>query len=123
MSQDGFTHSSTLNLYTQEYRGLNDNVVQFLNTYCTTISPDDVNNRISCGHLYKVYELFTEKDNLRTVSKKVFKSRIEDAGYKVKTGKVQKVSQQYFEGLALNYNSEELQQYLMEIRIILTQNG
>ena len=123
MSQDGFTHSSTLHMYTQEYRGMNDNVVQFLNTYCTTISPDDAVNRISCGHLYKVYEMFTEKDNLRMVSKKIFKMRVEDAGYKVKVGKVQKASSQYFEGLALNYSNEEVQQYLMEIRIILTQNG
>ena len=123
ISQDGFTHSATLHMYTQEYRGMNDNVVQFLNTYCTTISADDAVNRISCGHLYKVYEMFTEKDNLRTVSKKVFKARVEDAGYKTRTGKVQKASTQYFEGLALNYNNEEVQQYLMEIRIILTQNG
>lgn len=123
MEQDGFSQSAALNMYTQEYRGMNDSVVQFLNTYCTGIPADDTVNRISCGHLYKVYEMFAGKDNLRPVSKKVFKARIEDAGYKVRSGKVQKVSQQYFEGIALNYSSDEVQQYLMEIRIILTQNG
>lgn len=123
MTQDSFTTSAQLNEYTQEYRGLNDNVVQFLNTYCITIPESDTANRISCGHLYQVYQMFCEKDNLRCVSKKMFKMRCEDAGYKVKSGRVQKSTAQYFEGLALNYDSDDLNQYLMEIRVILTQNG
>jgi len=121
MTQDGFTQSSVVNEYTQEYRGLNDNVVQFLNTYCHTVNPDDTQLRISFNNLYKVYELFTEKDNLRTVSKKVFKARMEDSGYKIKTGRVGNSNQQYFEGVALNYENDEVSQYLLEIRIILTQ--
>lgn len=121
MSQDGFTQSNVINNYTQEYRGLNDNVVQFLSSYCTTIPVEDTHGRISYSQLYRVYEMYTEKDNLRTVSKKVFRARVEDAGYKIKVGKIHSSSQQYFEGLGLDYNSEELQQYLMEVRIILTQ--
>ena len=123
MTQDGFSRSNQLNDYTLEYRGLNDNVVQFLSSFCRTAPAEDVNSRLSCGQMYRVYEMYTEKDNLRTVSKKVFKARVEDAGYKVAAGKVHDGSStQFFSGLALNYDSDELNQYLLEIRVILTQN-
>ena len=123
MSQDGFTSSSQIDEYTLEYRGLNDNVVQFLNNYCIEIPDDDQNNRISCNHLYQIYQLYAEKDNLRCVSKKVFRTRIEDAGFKAIKGKVQKTCTQYFQGLALNMNSEDVTQYMLEIRLILSHEG
>ena len=123
MKQDGFTSSSQIDEYTLEYRGLNDNVVQFLNNYCIELPDDDQNNRISCNHLYQIYQLYTEKDNLRCVSKKIFKTRIEDAGFKSTKGKVHSANTQYFKGIALNMNSEEVNQYLLEIRLILSHDS
>lgn len=123
MENDQFTASAQLDDYTAEYRGLNDNVIQFCNEFCTRLQADDANQRISIGHLYEVYQMFTEKDNLRCVSKKVFSQRIQDAGFAKKTGQVDKITTTYFEGLALNYSSDSVNQYLLEIRVILSRNS
>ena len=123
MKNDTFTSSLQLSEYTAEYRGLNDNVIQFLNTYCTRVAVDNAENRISTSHLYEVYQMFTEKDNLRCVSKKVFTQRILDAGFERKNGLVDKTNTTYFSGLALNYQSDDVNQYLLEIRIILSRNN
>ena len=123
MEQDGFTPSAALNEYTQEYRGTNDNVVQFLNTYCKSSPVDEVGSRISVTNLYRIYEMFVEKDNLRCFSKKMFIARIEDSGYPMKLGKVGTSNARYFEGLSLDTENETVQEYMVEIRVILTTNG
>ena len=123
MEQDGFTPSATLNEYTQEYRGTNDNVVQFLNIYCKSSPVDEVGSRISVTNLYRIYEMFVEKDNLRCFSKKMFIARIEDSGYPMKLGKVGTSNARYFEGLSLDTENETVQEYMVEIRVILTTNG
>ncbi|MFI3171141.1 MAG: phage/plasmid primase, P4 family [Eubacteriales bacterium] len=121
MNQDGFTRSNLLREYTQEYRGLNDNVVQFVNTYCRIVDTADIDSRITCDQLYKMYEMFTEKDNLKCVAKKTFKQRMEDAGFPTKTGKFKGGTHRFFAGVSLDYDSSDLQQYMLELRIILSQ--
>lgn len=123
MSQDGFTHSNLLDTYTEEYRGMNDNVMQFLISYCATGVPDCDGTRVSCRQLYEIYTMLAEKDNIRPVSKKIFRARLEDYGFGVKFGRVGAKMSQYFEGVALNYDSEELQNNIVEVRIILTQGA
>lgn len=123
MSQDGFTRSAQLQEYTQEYRGTNDNVVQFINTYCKSSGVDEIGNRISVSSLYRIYEMFVEKENLRAFSKKMFTARIEDSGFPVKLGKIGTSNGRYFEGLSLDTENETVQEYMVEIRVILATNG
>lgn len=123
MENDSFTPSKTLKEYTQEYRGTNDNVVQFINTYCKSAPINEIGSRISVTNMYRIYEMFVEKENLRCFSKKMFSARIEDSGYPIRLGKVGTSNARYFEGLALDMENEAVREYLVEIRVILTTNG
>lgn len=120
MEQDGFSRSKMLAQYTEEYRGMNDTVMQFLTTYCTPVDVADVSKRISCQHLYSIYQMLAGKDNLKPVSKKIFKQRMEDYGYIVARGEVGHRKTAFFAGIGLNEASEELQDNMIEIRVILT---
>lgn len=118
--QDGFTRSAKLAKYTEEYRSMNDTVMQFIVQYCTRVNPADVTTRISSHHLYNIYQMLADKDKLRPVSKKVFRQRLEDYGYQLVRGQVGTGITTYFEGLGLNYESEDLQDNIIDVRVILT---
>ena len=118
MSQDDFSYSDTLALYNTEYRSQNDNVTQFVHTLCTNAPTDD--DKLSINDLYRIYEIWTESEHLRQVSKKVFAQRITDMGFDRKKGYINgKSGQSYFEGLALNKNSEDYLENQLEISIAL----
>lgn len=121
IAQDGFTESALLDTYTLEYRGLNDNVVSFLSNYCCRDSDEGVRaqDRVSARQLYRIYELVSERDNVRCFSKKMFTMRVEEAGYPARYGRVQNNRTRYFSGLYLNKESELVQELMLEINVIL----
>lgn len=119
MDNDGFTQSRVIDKYTQEYRGMNDTVMQFLLTYCEQ-TIDDPSTRISSQNLFTIYKMLAEKDGLRPVSAKVFRQRLEDYGHAQKRGEIQGKHTTYYEGIGLNYASESLNDNIVEIRVILT---
>lgn len=120
MLQDGFSRSSTLSKYTEEYRGMNDTVMQFITTYCRSSSVEIKADRVSCAQMYAIYQMLAEKDNLRPVSAKIFRQRLEDYGYPVTRGEVGQRRTTFFAGLSLNEASEELQDNMIEVRVILS---
>ena len=53
----------------------------------------------------------------------MFIARVEDSGYAMKMGRVGTAATRYFEGLALDEENEVVQEYMVEIRVILSTGG
>ena len=77
-------------------------------------------DRVSCAQMLAIYQMLAEKDNLRPVSAKIFRQRLEDYGYPVTRGEVGQRRTTFFAGLSLNEASEELQDNMIEVRVILS---
>lgn len=122
MAQDGFTRSKSLQLSTQEYRGLNDNVVSFLSTYCKPTTDDILSERISFVQLYEIYYAMMTKEHNRPVKRSTFRQRLSDCGYSLAQGAVGKSRTTFVSGLTINYDSDEFanDDSIIEVRAILT---
>jgi P4 family phage/plasmid primase-like protien len=117
-SQGKFTYCDSLASTTLEYRGLNDNVVQFLQSFTSTMPTDIAETRISTADWYKIYEVFVDREGLHKVSRKVFKLRMNDAGYHTTIGKVGNInSTAYYPKLVLATNLEDVRDSMLEIRL------
>jgi putative DNA primase/helicase len=117
IEQDEFSDCARLQQTNKDYRCQNDNVAQFVLNLCTE---KDQSSKISVSDLYKIYNIWVEREQLRPVSKKVFSSRVADMGYERKKGYINgKSGQSYFEGLYLNVEAEDYLEYALEIRIAL----
>ena len=118
IEQGKFTHCNSLSTTTLEYRGLNDNVVQFLQNFTCTVPEDIPEARTSAADWYKIYEVFTEREGLRKVSRKIFRMRMEDAGYKITIGRVGNInSTAYYPRLTLATELEDVRDSMLDIRL------
>jgi putative DNA primase/helicase len=115
--QGKFTACEELRMTTLEYRGLNDNVVQFI-TNCTKEEDTiDVQKRISTSDWYKIYEIFAEKENIRKVARKTFITRMEDAGCIAVRGTVNSKQTTFYKNMVLNVDYETIKDSLLEINL------
>lgn len=118
--QGHFSHCAALDNSTLEYRGLNDNVVQFISSWTVTAPTTDPMDRHSASDWYKLYVLFIEKEGLRKVSRKVFRVRMEDLGFELIQGNVQKSQKTaYYKDLVLNNQNEDVINYALDIQLAL----
>ena len=105
ITRDGFTDSKELMISSQEYRQSNDSVAMFIGNMC---KPDESSSGSPIHTLYKVYNVWSEFEGLRPLSKRNFTDRMEDLGYKKKKGYVDgKAGQTFFEGLNLDREAED----------------
>ena len=116
LDNDEFTPCESLDLSNKEYRSQNDSVAQFVNNMCTPAT-DTITTRCSIGNMYEIYKIWAVGEHLRPVSKRVFASRVEDLGYLRERGFASgRAGQSFFGGLALDLQSDDYLQYLIEIR-------
>ena len=121
MENDDFTYSDTLALSTIEYQSQNDSVAQFVHNMCISSSTEV--NRITITDLYAGYNIWSDHESLRPVSKKVFVQRVSDMGYEKEKAYINgKSGQTCFKDLLWNLLSEDYQEIAMELSIAFSQH-
>ena len=121
MEQDGFSMSEALTISSQEYRGQNDSVAMFISHMCVN---DKSSNGTAINTLYKIYNVWSDYEGLRPLSKRTFGERIEDLGFIKKKGYADgRSGQTIIENLIINKDSEEYQENKIDYAIALQSMG